>query len=318
MIDDLEFILTTAERDRIAELAGDLASTTPRAIDEPPWLDECRERSAELPVRVRRRLREFGHDPGTSGALLVRNLPGAAERPTPMEPGSVERVATVGAAVIALLSMQLGELIAYRDEKSGALVQNVVPVPGQEDQQSNAGSTRLAMHIENAFHPHRPDYVGLLCVRADHDHVAGLQLSCIRKAVCGLPDKIRTVLAEPRFATQPPPSFGLGGDGPVRHAVLSGEPADPDIQVDFHATSGDDDEATDALEVLHDALAAVAETHPLEPGDLAIVDNRVTLHGRTVFTPRYDGRDRWLHRTFVHLDHRRSRASRTRTGHVLA
>lgn len=318
MTNDIEFVLTDAERVRVEAVARKLAGTPPRAIDEPQWIADCRAASADLPTRVRQRLQKFRHDPGQSGALLVRNLPGAAERPTPVEPGSVERLATVGAAVIAMLSMHLGEMIAYRNEKSGALVQNVVPVPGMEEQQSNAGSTRLAMHVENAFHPHRPDYVGLFCVRADHDRVAGLLLSCIRKAVGTLPAGIRSVLAEPRFTTQAPPSFGADGDSAPLHAVLTGEPADPDVQVDFHATFGNDDEAKNALEVLHDAITAVAETLLLQPGDLALVDNRMTLHGRTLFTPRYDGNDRWLHRTFVHLDHRRSRALRTQTGHVLA
>ncbi|GAA1216948.1 TauD/TfdA family dioxygenase [Prauserella alba] len=318
MSNDLALTLTDAERDGIAAIARDLVAAPPRVIDDPSWVDDCRSAAAGLPVRLRRRLQDFRHDPGDSGALLVRNLPGTADRPTPAEPSSVEREASVGSAVIGLLSLHLGELIAYRNEKSGALVQNVVPVPGLEEQQSNAGSTRLAMHVENAFHPRRPDYVCLFCIRADHERVAGLQLSCIRRAVGALPDAIRAVLAEPRFTTQAPPSFGGDGADAPRHAVLTGEPTDPDIQVDFHATSGGDDEAKNALEALFEAVTGAAETLPLQPGDLALVDNRVTLHGRTVFTPRYDGNDRWLHRTFVHLDHRRSRALRTRAGHVLA
>jgi L-asparagine oxygenase len=100
--------------------------------------------------------------------------------------------------------------------------------------------------------------------------------------------------------------------------VLTGEPTDPDVQVGFHATHGHDADAKNALEVLRDAVETVVETLVLVPGDLAIVDNRVTLHGRTLFTPRYDGNDRWLYRTFVHLDHRRSRPLRDLHGHVLA
>jgi L-asparagine oxygenase len=41
------------------------------------------------------------------------------------------------------------------------------------------------------------------------------------------------------------------------------------------------------------------------------------VHGRVAFTPRYDGYDRWLHRVFVHLDHRRSRPARPANGAVL-
>jgi hypothetical protein len=41
------------------------------------------------------------------------------------------------------------------------------------------------------------------------------------------------------------------------------------------------------------------------------------VHGRTTFEARYDGRDRWLHRTFVHLDNRRNRRHRSEDGFVL-
>ncbi|MBY8849367.1 TauD/TfdA family dioxygenase [Saccharothrix longispora] len=318
MDENAVFTLTAEERAQARTSADRLTGTPPRKVDEPAWVDECRTASTTLPQRLRARLAEFRRDPGPNGALLVRNLPGAAERPTPNEAGSVERDATPGAAVIGMVSMQLGEVIAYRNEKSGALVQNVVPVPGRETQQSNAGSTRLEMHVENAFHPRRPDYVGLLCVRADHERVAGLQVGCIRRAVHELPEDVRAVLAEPRFTTQAPPSFGRPDDAAPAHAVLTGEPTDPDVQVDFHATHGHDADAKNALEVLRDAVETVVETLVLVPGDLAIVDNRVTLHGRTLFTPRYDGNDRWLYRTFVHLDHRRSRPLRDLHGHVLA
>ena len=37
-------------------------------------------------------------------------------------------------------------------------------------------------------------------------------------------------------------------------------------------------------------------------GDLLIVDNRRAVHGRSQFTPRYDGFDRWLQRMSVVRD----------------
>ena len=40
----------------------------------------------------------------------------------------------------------------------------------------------------------------------------------------------------------------------------------------------------------------------LEAGDLLVVDNSVAVHGRTPFTARFDGTDRWLQRTFVVAD----------------
>ncbi|MET7643283.1 TauD/TfdA family dioxygenase [Streptomyces sp. NPDC005426] len=319
MTEDHVFTLTQVERDQTRAVAEALAEVEPRLVDDRTWLDACRGMSAELPERLRRRLRAFLHDPQLDGVLLVRNLPVASTlAPTPTVYESVERAATPAAGTTALVSMQIGEVIAYRDEKSGALVQNVVPVAGREEQQSNAGSVPLELHVENAFHPHRPDMVALFCVRPDHEGGAGLRVASIRRATALLPYDVRKVLGEERFRTEVPPSFGApGGQAPL-HAILSGDFDDPDVRVDFHATHPADEQAADAMRVLRAALDTVTRAVHLRPGDLAVVDNRVALHGRTRFTPRYDGEDRWLHRTFIHLDHRKSRALRSDNGQVLS
>ncbi|MFD1831400.1 TauD/TfdA family dioxygenase [Streptomyces desertarenae] len=313
------FELSDAERADVALLAEELTRTPPGLVDEREWLDRCRSLSCHLPARLQDRLRAFRHDPGRAGMLLIRNLPAAGSVPdTPREGDSVERRATLSASVLCAVSMELGEVVAYRNEKQGALVQNVVPVPGREDQQSNAGSVPLEMHTENAFHPHRPDYVGLLCVRSDHDRTAGLRVACVRAAMEHLDAGTRETLRRPLFTTEPPPSFERPDSGTKPHAVLTGDVEDPDIRIDFHATHATDPWGRQAMDALADAVRAVSEELVLDPADLVYVDNRVALHGRTAFTPRYDGEDRWLQRAFVHLDHRRSRAVRSLHGRVLS
>jgi len=311
--------VTETERSEIAVAAAELVTMRPCLVADPAWVGACRTLSCAIPQRVRQALRDFRYDPGVNGRLLLRGLPVGTDTlpPTPATPESVERTASPGASVIAMVSLQLGEVVAYRGEKGGALIQNVVPVPGREDQQSNAGSATLEMHVENAFHPDRPDYVALLCVRCDHDKEAGLQVASIRRALVELPAEARRILGEPRFVTETPPSFGAGTPGGTRHPVLTGDLDDPDVRVDFHASHPLDDDAHEALAMLRDCFERVLETIWLAPGDLALVDNRIAIHGRTCFKPRYDGRDRWLHRTFVHVDHRRSRASRAGGGFVI-
>ena len=49
--------------------------------------------------------------------------------------------------------------------------------------------------------------------------------------------------------------------------------------------------------------------------DFLVVDNDVAVHGRTPFTPRFDGTDRWLQRTFVIADH--TDADGSREGRVI-
>ncbi|MER0242517.1 TauD/TfdA family dioxygenase [Streptomyces sp. HSW2009] len=312
------FVLTDDERAQLSEVADELAAAQPAEIDHPEWMGRGRDLSAAIPVRLAARLRQFRHDAGPDGSILIRNLPvREAELPdTPQVLGSVERTPAHSSSVIALTTLQLGEIIAYRNEKSGALVQNVVPVPGQEAEQNNAGSQRLGMHAENTFHDNRPDYVALFCMRADHDRVAELQVTCVRQAVALLTDADRAILTQPRYVTPPPSSFPTQ-TASEPHALLIGADDDPNVRVDFISTEALDAEAGRAKDALEDAFDKVVQGIKLEPGDLAIVNNHLVLHGRSHFTPRYDGKDRWLHRTFVQLDHRRSRAVRQSNGNVL-
>ncbi|MGW2892252.1 TauD/TfdA family dioxygenase [Streptomyces griseoruber] len=99
--------------------------------------------------------------------------------------------------------------------------------------------------------------------------------------------------------------------------MLGGSWDDPDLRVDFAATRATTREGAAALAELGALLDQVASTSELLPGDLVVIDNHVTVHGRTAFTPRYDGRDRWLQRTFALTALRRSRGRRPDDGYVL-
>ncbi|MFE7314362.1 TauD/TfdA family dioxygenase [Streptomyces sp. NPDC057555] len=303
----------------VAGLAGQLVHRPAAAVDDPAWITAARDARHDLPRQLRTPLARFRRHSGPQGALLLRGLPvgdQTALPPTPTVPDSVQREPSVSAAVLLMIAGALGDPAAYRAEKGGALVQNVVPVPGSEDVQGNSGSVLLTFHNENAFHPHRPDFVMLLCLRADHEGRAGLRTACIRAALPLLDPPVRERLASPEYVTCPPPSFGPQQDSVV-HPVLSGDPVDPDVRVDFAATTATTRRAAQAMEELRSAFETVQRTVPLRPGELAIVDNRVTVHGRTAFRPRYDGSDRWLQRTFVLCDLRRSRDHRPDDGHVL-
>ncbi|MFJ7075534.1 TauD/TfdA family dioxygenase [Streptomyces sp. NPDC098781] len=310
--------LSDAQRDQVRAVVDGLLPVVGGEVDHPAWVTAARAASQRLPHELRAALREFRHEAGAEGVLLVRNLPVEEDLPaTPVRPGSVRTRASVAGGVIATAMLQLGEVIAYRNEKSGALLQDVVPVPGHESQQSNAGSVRLHLHTENAFHPNRPDFLGLMCVRADPTGDARLCTASVRRALPLLSENARRVLSEERFLTEPPPSFG-GGEGvtPV-HAVLRGAPEDPDVVVDFASTHPVDDPARQALEELRVAFERVTHALALDVGDLALVDNRLTVHGRTSFSPRYDGTDRWLHRVYGALDRRRTRIHTEAGGAVL-
>ncbi|MFF1423087.1 hypothetical protein [Streptomyces sp. NPDC058280] len=140
---------------------------------------------------------------------------------TPGHAASVQREVTVPAALIMAVASGLGDPIAFAAEKSGAMMQEVVPVPGREEFQGNAGSARLSYHNENAFHPHRPDYVWLMSLRPDHDRVAGTSTACVRKVLPLLSAGSREALHAAEFTTPAPHSFGGGGGEPAEaHAAV--------------------------------------------------------------------------------------------------
>ncbi|WP_330253254.1 TauD/TfdA family dioxygenase [Nocardia sp. NBC_00565] len=216
-----------------------------------------------------------------------------------------------------MIACGLGDPIAYLAEKSGALVQDVVPVRGKEAFSGNAGSVLLTFHNENAFHQHEPDYVLLLCLRADHDRTAGLRTACLREVLPLLSAAGLDALFAAEFRTAPPPSFGSDNTACTPKPLLSGAPEDPDIRMATIATTALTPRAEAALAEFGRVCDTVAHTTKLTPGDLAIVDNRVTVHGRTAFRPRYDGADRWLQRTFAVADLRRSRDHHTHDGYII-
>ncbi|MFE9423845.1 TauD/TfdA family dioxygenase [Kitasatospora sp. NPDC006697] len=311
--------LTDEERAQLHALAAELAGAPPGLLDDPDWLALARRASCRLPVRILAALRQLRQDAGRAGILSLRELLAeeGALPDTPTVPDSVERIPALPSTVAMLLGQQLGEVVAYRNEKGGALVQNVVPVRSLADSQSNAGSVPLELHNENAFHPHRPDFIGLLCLRGDHDGRAGTVVASVRDVLPLLGPADLAVLGSPRFLTEAPPSF-TSGEATSPHPVLGGHPSDPDLRVDFNATTPLDEEAEAALARLGEALQATSSSLVLRPGEMVFIDNRLVVHGRTDFTPRYDGRDRWLHRVYVHLDSRRSGRHRSGRRPLLA
>ncbi|WP_030570722.1 TauD/TfdA family dioxygenase [Streptomyces aureocirculatus] len=315
--------LDPADAAACERLARALCTEGHDEVDSPEWVARARDAWEELPLPLRRQVRRFRRHSGPNGTLVIGGLPvdRTALPPTPAVPDSVQRRATVSAAVLTMVACGLGEPLAYLAEKAGALVQDVVPVPGQETFHGNAGSVPLSFHSENGFHPHPPDYVVFLCLRADHDHIAGMRVAGIRQVLPLLSPASREALFTPQFVTTPPPSFGpdTGASKPdvEPRPVLSGAVEDPDIRMAQLVTTPLNALAAEALSAFGRACEAASLTLRLAPGDLVIIDNRVTVHGRTAFHPRYDGADRWLQRTYVTCDLRRSRDHRPHDGHVL-
>ncbi len=142
----------------------------------------------------------------------------------------------------------------------------------------------------------------LLCLRGDPS--AFTTLSSIFEVLPQLPTDVLDVLFQPRFRTAVDESYLAGRSNVLGDPmpVLTGDRRRPTMVFDADLMVGIDEEAEDALGALAAATAACHTSVALEAGDLLVVDNAVAVHGRSPFTARFDGADRWLQRSFVVTD----------------
>jgi hypothetical protein len=264
-----------------------------------------------LPTDVDDALARFASTPDPSGALLIRDVPIGALPPTPATPTT--RTDKDLATELALLTIarRLGEPVGYVPEHGGRIVQNIVPTATDADRQTSTSSrSNLMFHTETAFHPHRPHYLLLLCLRGDP--TARTTLVSIHDLLDHLAAEVVDVMVEARFRTAVDASF-LGGRENVlgpRRPLITGTRTDPTFVFDADLTVGIDDEAETVLAAVRSAIEEIQRGIVLEPGDLLVIDNHLAVHGRSPFAARFDGTDRWLQRTFVVDDLATSAAER--------
>jgi len=251
------------------------------------------------------------HHGQPSGALLVKGLPVGDLPPTPSSPTALVRKDGVSERGLLGVARRLGEPVGYLPEHGGDLVQNLVPTSDAADRQTSTSSrVQLDWHTETAFHPHKPRYLVLLCLRGDP--AAQTLLCSLSELDARLPQEMRTVLRQPRFRIGVDESFTDGRSVvlPDLRAVVTGPAERPDFTFDANLMVGADREADAVLDEVRRRIEQEHLAVTLEAGDLLVVDNHVAVHGRSPFPARFDGSDRWLQRTFVVEDLALSAAER--------
>jgi len=256
-----------------------------------------------IPAAIHDALVDFVDAPPQTGAIVLRGLPVGELPLTPASPTATTIKDLVSEFTLLTVARRLGQPVGYLPEHGGDLIQNLVPTQANADRQvSTSSKVQLMFHTEAAFHPHRPRFLLLLCLRGDDRAVT--TLSSIFEVLPLLPTDVVDTLFQSRFRTAVDESYLHGRSnvlGPPI-AVLSGDRQRPTMVFDADLMVGTDERADDALR----ALSVAVESHhtglALQAGDLLVVDNNVAVHGRSPYSPRFDGYDRWIQRSMAVTD----------------
>jgi len=292
----------------LGEELGSLGS--PYEDSRGPRLAAYRAVVSKLPPDALGRLVDLRSNPEATGALVIENLPiDRPLAPTPADGGTSRRKTTFSSEGVLLgVASVLGQPFSFLREKDGVIIHSISPVKGREEATANDSSkSDFKPHVECAYFGFRPDFLLLLCLRADAERQAGTLVADIRSALPYLSTWDKAVLRQPLFQVQAPSSFvkGLGGQPwSEPRPVLTGPDAAPEVCLNLNGMRAVTPGAERTLDLLRSLLESpgVIESVVLEPGDLLVVDNRKCIHGRTPFSARYDGYDRWLQRAYVKVD----------------
>lgn len=313
--------LLPAERERLLALAGEL-SVSPSDAPE-LYCRQARRAARRMPERLWDLLADFAGKGTESGTMLLDALPVEECPPTPPDNRSHLGERTALARVQAIVNHACGEMVAYEAEGHGRLYQDMVPNRALAQSQTSLGSrVELELHTEQAFSKLKPDVLSLACLRG-HPQAQTYVLPA-HLLLAQLNPFERKLLRQPLWMTGVDGSFKqeghefIEGDerGPL--PIIAGAEEDPTIIFDQDLMRGVSEEAHAMVARITEVYHAHRHAHVLQPGQILLVDNIRAVHGRSPFTPSFDGSDRFIVRSFAVRDLVRTRYARPGNGRMVA
>jgi len=225
-----------------------------------------------------------------------RNIPVTEEIP----PTATEYISRIpnktfqSEGVIGAASLELVRLFNYR-ETSEHLMYDIYPTRVYENSRSFVNSKKmLSFHSDGSAHPKlSPDYVLLYCIRSDHNAV-NLVVD-LDTLIEHLPARTVRILMQPLFkhlVSESPKYFML-------KPILYKEGLRITIKYDEDNTFGINREAKASQKSLNEMIREISVEIKNTPSSLLIMNNKRCLHARTSFSPKFDGKDRWIKCAFV-------------------
>ncbi|MBN6889309.1 enduracididine beta-hydroxylase [Cytobacillus horneckiae] len=330
--------LEPTEVELIKAVVNSLAEKYSNVEDE-SFLIEATTYAQEFPRRLRDEINRFRLLETGNGLFLIKGFPredlDIVETPSHWK-DKPEKSKTIHQDIYFFLcSCLLADPVGWATQQEGYILHDILPVKGYEQEQLGAGSeVLLTWHTEDAFHPYRTDYLGLMCMR-NPDNVETTYASIDD---INIDRDLKEKLLENHYVIRPDESHLEKNRGKLRKeiavsedviqrsyarinkmdkspekiSVLFGDPEKPYLRLDpyFMDDNITDSKAKEAFDTIVREVDENIKGYALQPGEIIFLDNYKVVHGRNPFKARFDGTDRWLKRLNIARDIRKSRDSR--------
>lgn len=312
------------ELDEIQVIIGDLAQKYD-SVESQEFIEECTLQANRLPYRIRKILYDFRNQKTNPGFLLFEGfqIDDAKISATPAHWDTAWSNPNILREEIfqCLICSGLGDLFGWLTQENGRFLRNIVPIEADKDEQlGGSSSVELLWHVEEAFHPQRADMMTIMCYR--NNEKAGTNVCSLTQM--DIPQEVFNILSQPRFTIEPDKSHFLQNNksqhwelntehfqkikaflaNPNPTPVIYGPRNFERLVVDqafMHSLPGDQ-EAEEALNWFHQHMTERKITVEMKSGDILLLDNRKTVHGRTPYKPNYGPQARWLRRGNITTD----------------
>ena len=309
----MDLDLTPSEIETLLTLSKNITASP--STEQELFCSQVKEQTKNLPKRIKSALESF------DSFLLIKTIPMSETPETPN--GNKYKIGetTILAKVQAILVSAIGDMIAYEAEGNGHLFQDVVPLKSMETEQTSLGSNaELEIHTEQAFSNLKPDILSLACLRGDPN--AYTHIFPVAEIIKNTTAEEQQILREPLWYTGVDLSFKLNNttktgssyfiEGDIRGPmpIISGPENNPKLDFDQDLMRSPDPRAKEMIKKIINLYYQHKLRHNLTPGEIILIDNNRAVHGRSAFSPKYDGKDRFLIRSFATFDLKKSEYAR--------
>lgn len=291
-------VINKDEKEILIQLSKNIENIKPNEVEI--FLERAKEASKYLPNRIKKNLNEFikNKDP----VIVIKNIPVEKDLvKTPINNTFHIGETTILARIQAIINEYIGEMVSYEAEGYGLLFQDMVPNKQLSNTQTSLGSrVELELHTEQAFSEVRPDYLCLACLRGNTD--AKTFFLGINAIIENMSVQELTMLKDKLWNIGVDLSFTMNGcNGEIRGplSILNPNGNHLELVFDQDLIIGLNDDANELIQKIIKIYYENRQHVILESGDVLIINNHRAVHGRSSFTPNYDGYDRFIIRSFI-------------------